>query len=321
MVPDDHERWSGVQFGLMIEPQMGMTYEAILDLARYAQDRGLDAFARSDHYSFARVRAPHATDALATLAGLARETTRIDLVVLVSPITFRHPAVIAKMAATIDEMAGGRLVLGVGTGWNEDEHTRFGIPFYDQAERFDRLEEALAYLSHAFGRLPGPFHGEHYRLEDTEVRPLPVGLRMIVGGGGERRTPRLAGAYADEFNLMIHDPADIRTRVERAREAAEEAGRDPAALRISVMAPVIAGRDAAAFAGVLHRMSEADPMGRDAATLEERYRQRGLPVGTADEVQANLAALAEAGVSRLYLQHFGPFDHDLLDQLFGVLRG
>lgn len=310
-----------MQFGLMIEPQMGMEYERILGLARYAEDAGLAAFSRSDHYLFPRVQAPHATDAFATLAGLARETSRVDLVVLVSPITFRHPAVIAKMAATIDEMSGGRLVLGVGTGWMEAEHTGLGIPFFDQAERFDRLEEALAYLNHAFGRLPGPFRGRHYRLTETELRPPPTGrLPIVVGGSGARRTPRLAGTYADEYNFTTWSVEEIRIRVERARAAAEKAGRDPAALRISVMSPVIAGADAAAFADVLARIAAADPLGRDPTALEARYRDRGLPIGTTDEVQASLQALAEVGVDRFYLQHFGPFDHDLLDELFGALR-
>ena len=309
-----------MEFGLMTEPQMGMTYDQVLALARYAEDRGLDAFARSDHYLFPRVAAPHATDAFATLAGLARDTNRIDLVVLVSPITFREPWVIAKTAATIDEMSGGRLVLGLGTGWMPEEHTAFGIPFYDQAERFDRLEETLAYLGHAFGRLPGPYHGAHYRLEETEVRPLPDGLRIAVGGSGERRTPRLAGTHADELNLTVHAPEKIRVRAERARAAAEAAGRDPDALKISLMSPVIAGVDEAGFRGALARMAAADPFGRDTAALEARYRERGLPVGNADEVQATLAGHADAGVERFYLQHFGPYEEDLLDEMFTALR-
>jgi alkanesulfonate monooxygenase SsuD/methylene tetrahydromethanopterin reductase-like flavin-dependent oxidoreductase (luciferase family) len=308
-----------MEFGLMTEPQMGMTYDQILDVARYAERAGLAAFCRSDHYSFPRRQTPHATDALATLAGLARDTARIDLVVLVSPITFRHPAVIAKMAATIDEMSGGRLVLGLGTGWMEAEHTNFGIPFFDQVERFNRLEDALGYLSHAFGRLPGPYHGTYYRLEDSELRPLPTGrLPILIGGSGERRTPRLAGTYADEYNFLL--PADVNARIGRARAAAMKAGRDPSALRVSVMTPAIVGGDAAGFKDVLVRMADEDPMGRDATALEARYRERGLPVGTGEEVGELLATLTEAGVSRFYLQHFGPFDHDLLDEMFGALR-
>lgn len=310
-----------MQFGLMTEPQLGMTYDTISDLATWAESAGLDAFSRSDHYSFGGVEGPHATDAFATLAGLARDTNRIDLCVLVSPITFRHPAVIAKMAATIDEMSGGRLRLGMGTGWMEKEHEDFGIDFYDQAERFDRLEEALAYLHHAFGRAEGPFHGEHYRLEDTMVRPLPTGrLPIIVGGFGPRRTPRLAGTYGDEFNFGVHTDLDaIRVRIERAREAAEAAGRDPEALLISVMTGTIAGTDRAAYEEHLGRVAAADPFGRPAAALAERYEERGAPIGTADQARETVARLEAAGIQRLYIQHFGPYDHDLLEDTFTAL--
>lgn len=311
-----------MQFGLMTEPQLGMTYETISGLAQWAEATGLDAFARSDHYSFPGVDEPHATDALATLAGLARDTSRIDLVVLVSPITFRHPGVIAKMAATIDEMAGGRFRLGLGTGWMEVEHTNFGLEFHDQGERFDRLEEALQYLHHAFGRAPGPFRGEHYSLEDTAVRPLPTGpLPIIVGGFGPRRTPRLAGTYADEFNFGINDLEQMSDRIERARAAAAKAGRDPARLMISVMTGAIVGSDESEYKENLARIAAVDPFGRDAAQIETRLEERGDPVGPADRARERVAALAEIGVERLYIQHFGPYEHDLLDSIFGPLLG
>jgi alkanesulfonate monooxygenase SsuD/methylene tetrahydromethanopterin reductase-like flavin-dependent oxidoreductase (luciferase family) len=312
-----------MQFVLMTEPQLGMTYERILDLARLAESLGLDGFSRSDHYGFPRVESAHATDSFATLAGLARDTERVELCVLASPITFRHPAVIAKMAATIDEMSGGRLSLGVGTGWMEEEHSAFGIEFFDQSERFDRLEESLAYLHHAFGRVEGPFEGRHYRLGGDRVSPGPTGpLSILVGGSGERRTPRLAGTYADDYNIMGIPPADaIRSRIERARQAADAAGRDPAALRISVMTTAIVGSDEASFEDNLARTAAADPFGRSAERITEVYTERGLPFGPADRARAVVAGLAETGVDRIYLQTFGPYDHDLLEETFAVLRG
>jgi len=313
---------SEMQFGLMTEPQLGMTYDTLLDLATWAERSGLDAFARSDHYSFMDTDAPHATDAFATLGGLARETSRLELVVLVSPITFRHPAVIAKTAATIDEMSGGRLRLGMGTGWMEEEHTKFGLEFFDQNERFERLEEALAYMHHAFGRVPGPFRGEYYTLEETEVYPRPSGsLPLIVGGQGPKRTPRLAGTYADEFNFVPASGEEAASRIALARAAADEAGRDPEALLISTMTAVVAGSDQAAFKDVLGRIAAADPFGRTADQLESSYRDRGRPVGTADEVQATIAEYAKAGFDRVYVQHFGPYETDLLDEVFTALRG
>ena len=310
-----------MEFGVMTEPQLGMTYDDQLDIARFAERIGLDVFARSDHYGFPGFEDPHATDAFASLAGLARETDRIDLCVLVSPVTFRHPAVIAKSAATIDEMSNGRLILGVGTGWMEEEHEQFGLPFPEWGERFSRLEEALGYLGAAFGRTEGGFDGEHYRLAPTEVAPGPSGrLPIVVGGSGPRRTPTLAGTHADEYNLMVMPIDDLTARVNLARDAAREAGRDPDGLLISIMGGAIVGSDEAAFERNLERVAAADPFGRSPEALESRFRERGLPVGTAAEARETLAALAEAGVGRFYLQHFGPFEHDLLEEMFDSVR-
>jgi len=310
-----------MEFGLMTEPQLGMTYDRLLGAARFCESNGVEVFARSDHYTFPRFEAPHATDAFATLGGLARETSRIGLCVLVSPITFRHPGVIAKTAATIDEMSGGRMILGLGTGWMEEEHAAFGMPFPDMAERYARLEEALTYLWAAFGRSGGGFEGEFYSLTADEIRPRPTGsLPIVVGGSGPHRTPRLAGTFADEYNLMVMPPAEIAVRVERAREAAVAAGRDPGTLRISVMGAAVTGRNEASFRENLERVAAAHPFGRSPEQLESTMRERGLPVGPGEEARAALAALEDAGVSRFYLQHLGPFDDDLLEDQFASLR-
>jgi alkanesulfonate monooxygenase SsuD/methylene tetrahydromethanopterin reductase-like flavin-dependent oxidoreductase (luciferase family) len=298
-----------------------MTYDELLDVATFCESIDLDVFARSDHYSFPRFEAPHATDAFATLGGLARETSRIGLCVLVSPITFRHPGVIAKTAATIDEMSNGRMILGVGTGWMEEEHAALGLPFPDSAERFARLEESLAYLRAAFGKGDGGFEGDYYSLAAGEVRPAPTGdLPLVVGGGGPRRTPRLAGTFADEYNVFMMHPDDVAPRVERARAAAVGAGRDPDALLVSMMGGAVTGRDEASYRRNLERIAEAHPFGRTPDQIEEGLRSRGLPVGPPDEARAALDTLAAVGVQRYYLQHLGPFDHGLLEGQFEVLR-
>lgn len=307
-----------MEFGLMTEPQLGMTYRQLSDAASFAERIGLAVFARSDHYDFPNVDPPHATDALATLAGLALDTERIELCVLVAPITFRHPGVIAKMAATIDEMSGGRLLLGIGTGWMQEEHDLLGLPFPDLSERFDRLEESLAYLRAAFSG--ERFSGEYYALGERPVLPRPGNVRIVVGGGGPRRTPRLAGAYADELNVFFSPPDEIADRVTRARAAAAEAGRDPNALKISVLGPLITGIDEPSFRSNLERIAAADPFGRSPADLVRRGRERGMLVGPAPEAREAAARLEEVGVDRYYAQHFGPLEHDLLERLFDAVR-
>lgn len=308
-----------MDFGLMTEPQLGMTYAELSGAARFAERAGLSVFARSDHYDFPRIDPPHATDAFASIAGLARDTDEIGLCVLVSPITFRHPGVIAKMAATVDEMSGGRFLLGVGTGWMQEEHDLLGLPFPELAERFDRLEESLAYLRAAFAG--DPYAGRYYALGEREIRPRPENVDIVVGGSGPSRTPRVAGTYADEFNVFFASPEETADRVEKARAASATAGRDPEELRISVMGGAITGKDDGTYRANLERIAAADPFGRSPDTIESRFRERGLPVGPAPEAKEVLARLAEAGVQRYYLQHFGPFEDDLMEQLFDGLRG
>ena len=219
-------------------------------------------------------------------------------------------------------MSRGRLTLGVGTGWMEDEHTQFGLPFWDWSERFDRFEEALGYLRAALDPGDQPFEGRYYRLGPAAVRPKPIGgIPIIVGGSGEKRTPRLAGTFADEYNIFADTPEGIAARVATMRAAAERAGRDPAAVRVSIMGGAVTGADQAGYRRNLERIALEDPFGRTPDDLEERLGARGLPVGPGPQAREALAALAEAGVDRFYLQHFGPFDPDLIEDLFEHLRG
>jgi alkanesulfonate monooxygenase SsuD/methylene tetrahydromethanopterin reductase-like flavin-dependent oxidoreductase (luciferase family) len=303
----------------MTEPQFGGTYEEQLVAARWAEQAGLAAFARSDHYYSSRQPSPDATDAFAVLGGLARETEQIRLCVLVSPITFRHPAVLAKMAATIDQMSGGRLDLGVGTGWLDLEHDAFGLPFPPWGERFGRLEEALLYLRAAFAEGPQSFGGRYYELE-ADVRPKPVGtIPIIVGGTGPTRTPRLAGTFADEYNHFIAHPAEIAPKVERVRRAAREAGRNPEEITVSVMGPVLVGVDEADYRRKLE--SAAAVRDDDPEELERRWASHGIPMGTSARVTDTLAGLGEAGVTKFYVQHLDLPQPAELDQTFEVLRG
>ncbi len=288
-----------MDLALMTEPQFGGTYDELLTAARWAETNGLVSFARSDHYyGWGREPTPDATDAFATLAGMARDTTSIELAVLVAPFTFRHPAVVVKNATTIDQMSGGRLALGVGTGWNEEEHTRLGLPFPPWAERFARLEEGLGYLKASF--VGGQFSGDFYQL-DAQVQPKKTGpLPIIIGGSGPKRTPELAGRYADEYNVFVSDPVSIAARVEVVRRSAESAGRDPDAIRISVMGPITARQTRSEFKELLaERASQRDI---DPADLEARWKAAFVPTGTTDQVAETLAGYESAGVSRYYVQ-------------------
>jgi alkanesulfonate monooxygenase SsuD/methylene tetrahydromethanopterin reductase-like flavin-dependent oxidoreductase (luciferase family) len=213
-------------------------------------------------------------------------------------------------------------MLGLGTGWMEEEHTAFGLPFPPWEERYARLEEAVRYLRAVLGKVPGPVEGAHYRLAEATVRPLPRGpLPIVVGGTGPRRTPRLAGRFADEYNLTFLAAADLAPRIAVARESAAEAGRNPDDLRISLMAPAVTGRTETEFRRNLAAVAAADPFARDPGAIEQRFRERGLPVGPAAEAREALAGFAALGISRFYLQHLGPFEPALLEETFSALAG
>ncbi|HIE21786.1 MAG TPA: LLM class flavin-dependent oxidoreductase [Acidimicrobiia bacterium] len=297
----------------MTEPHLGGTYDQQLAFARWAEAEGLASFARCDHYLSGGDPSPDATDAFAVLAGLARETETIRLCVLVTPITFRHPAVIAKNATTIDQMSGGRLDLGVGTGWMELEHEKLGLPFPDSRERWERFEEALDYLDAAFGDGPGTYQGRYYHL-DADVKPKPVGLRLVIGGSGARRTPTLAGARADEYNFFICPPEEARAKIEVMRAAAGDR-----AVEATVMGPALVGRTDNAYR---ERLAEAAQRREtDPDTLEARYAELGIPVGTPARAAETIAALEEGGVDRYYVQWLDLDDLEGMAETVDVLRG
>lgn len=301
----------------MTEPQMGGTYDQLLKVAKWAEANGLVSFARSDHYYSSRDPRPDATDAFATLAGLARETSTIRLAVLVSPITFRHPAVIAKNAVTIDQMSGGRFDLGIGTGWMDLEHEAFGFPFPPWPERFDRLEEALQYLEVALGDGHGSFVGSHYSI-DADSQPKASGLRTIIGGSGPMKTPMLAGRYADEYNHFTTTPDKLAPKITVMREAAEAAGRDPDAITVSVMGPTLVGRDDSSYQERLRIAAQADDT--TPSELESKWRGMGFPIGSGDQARSTVASLEEAGVDLMYVQHLELDDMEGMEETFGTLR-
>ncbi len=277
---------------IFTEPQQGATYDDLLAVARCAEDAGYDAFFRSDHYlAMGGDGLPGPTDAWLTLAGLARETSRIRLGTLVTAATFRLPGVLAISVAQVDQMSGGRVELGLGTGWYDDEHTAYGIPFPPLGERFDRFEEQLQVVTGLWGS-DGPFSfsGEHYELLDSPALPKPVQERipLIIGGGGAKRTPRLAATYADEFNLPFTSLEGTVAQFGRVRDACAVTGRS---LLLSAAQVVCVGRDEAEVS------RRAAALGR----APEELRANGL-AGTPAEVIDKLGRFAEAGATRMYLQ-------------------
>jgi len=311
-----------MEIGFMVEPQIGGTYADLLRLARWAEAQGFDSFARSDHY-LDRDRSVDATDALTTLGGLAVETDRIRLTVLVSPVTFRHPGIVAKIAATLAEMSGDRFELGLGTGWMESEHDAFGLELPEIGTRFDRFEESLGYLWAAFGRSAGGYQGEHYRLADIDVLPRVGGrVPIIIGGKGPRRTPSLAGRFADEYNMFTTDKDTFGNRRDTMRAAAVEAGRDPDRIALSMVMTPLVGDDAAEYRDRLGDAAAALDVTPDA--LEDDLAARHVPHGTPDRVAESVAEIISWGVGRIYLQQFDSLteiDLDRQARTHRLLRG
>ncbi len=277
-------------------------YSEVLIAARWAEKAGLVAFALPDHYlSSSHDHSAPAWDHFVQLAGLARDTETIELVDLVSPVTFRHPAVHAKMAVTASDMSKrngrSRFTLGLGAGWLVEEHTLFGIPFPARGPRFEMLEEQLAYLSAL--RSGESFEGDYYRLQEFDHHPT-FDVPLLVGGTGGSKTPDLAGRYCDEFNLFPKPVDDLKERIERCHRAAEKAGRDPKDIKLSFVATPIAGVDESTYRRVLE--AAASDFDREPEVLEERLQARGTPFGTPDRVKTRLDELKGLGISRLYLQ-------------------
>lgn len=288
-------------------------WDLVLSTARWAEDRGLVALALPDHYLERGDETDRpAFDHLVHLAALARETTRIELVSLLSPVTFRHPATYYKMGVTLDEVTAGRFTMGIGTGWLDEEFTLFGLPYPDRPTRFDMLDECLAYLSAALAPGAGGFDGEHYHLAEFDPQPHPRNLRLLVGGGGSRTTPTLAGRYADEFNIYACKPEQYVARRELAEKTAAEVGRDPGAILFSTACPGIAARrehDYRRLLGMLGNRTGSTP-----ERIEQLYEERGYPHGSGSKPAEMLAALEEAGCRRFYPQMFlgNPGDFDII---------
>lgn len=289
-----------MQLRIMTEPQQGADYGRLLAVARATEDLGFDAFFRSDHYlKMGTVSGlPGPTDAWITLAGLARETSRIRLGTLMTSATFRFPGPLAITVAQVDQMSGGRVEFGFGAGWYTDEHSAYGIPFPEISERFDRYAEQLEILTGLWQTADGEtfsFQGKHYQLANSPALPKPTQRPrppVLIGGVGAKRTPGLAARFADEFNLPFVDIDFAQTQLERVTTACHDIGRDPDELVRSVALVACVGANEA---DVAHR---AAVIGREVDDL----RAAGLAGSPAEVVDRIGNWRDRTGISRVYLQ-------------------
>jgi F420-dependent oxidoreductase-like protein len=307
---------SGVRVCLMIEGQEDVTWEDWRALARACEEHGVEGLFRSDHYLSVEGRGERSSlDAWATIAALAAVTSTLRLGTLVSPATFRHPSELAKVVATADHVSGGRVELGMGTGWLEAEHAAYGFPYPPLGERMALLEEQLQVVAGEWADGPFSFEGRRYRVRDLDALPKPLQRprpNLILGGSGGPRSLALAARHADEYNWGFKTAAQCAELRRDLDAACREAGRDP--IPLSLMTGWLAGEHRAELLDRAGRLAEW--RGHDGGAEDFL---RNLPdawlAGTLDELTARLGELAEAGVERVMLQHLLHRDLDAVEQI------
>lgn len=295
-----------MEVAIMIEGQNGLTWPRWQRVARAVEELGFAGLYRSDHYTNANPPDLDSLELWVSLTWLASHTQRIEFGPLVSPVSFRHPTMTARMASAVDDLSGGRLHLGLGAGWQAREHTNYGWDLLDVPARFDRFEEGLEVIIRLLqSDTPVDFDGVYYHLEDAILLPRPArpgGPPILIGGNGPQRTLPLVARYADEWNAVYITPARFAELNARLDELLAEAGRTTADVRRSLMTGLLFGRD----------QSDLNRQLQERDRTAEQLRERGVVVGTGDAIVAQLGALGDAGVGRVMLQWL---DLDDLDGL------
>jgi F420-dependent oxidoreductase-like protein len=293
---------------LMIEGQEGVTWEQWLSLALACEEHGFDGLFRSDHYlSFEHPRERGALDAWTTLAALGARTERIRLGTMVSPVTFRHPALLAKSVVTVDHASDGRVELGMGAGWFEREHNAYGFPFPPIAARMNILAEQVEIVHRLWDRDEDEvtFRGRHFQLESCTALPKPLQEPhppLIIGGGAGPRSAALAARWADEYDVVFVDPATARNRRDRIWAACEAVDRDPAEVRFSLLSRVVVGADERELKRSASALMDRQDQQGDVGAFIDGMRSN-MTVGTVEQVLERLAEYAAAGVERVLMQH------------------
>ena len=282
------------------------SYDTLLKLSTWAENNKIERIGLPDHYIVGKQRhdknnpAP-ALDLLTASAGLVRDTEKMIYSILVSPITFRHPSVLLKMASTINDMAPNRFRLGVGTGWLEIEHELYGIPFPDLKTRFEMLEESLIYIREALSGDNQGFKGEYYQLEKFPVEPSTLSeIPIIIGGGGKVKTPTLAGKYSEEFNIYAGPKETLQNSINLFKTVATENGRDEQALEITTACPPVVGLTKESVDSSLITAAKALIQPED--EIAKNWQERSYLYGTPEDVVKTLSMWQEVGIEAVYLQ-------------------
>jgi F420-dependent oxidoreductase-like protein len=308
-----------MQLGVMIEGQEGLTWDRWRQIMACVEELGFESLWRSDHFMSLVDSNRESLETWVALTLTAAETTRLRFGPLVCPITFRHPSLLARMAAAVDALSGGRLVLGVGAGWNDQEHRAFGLPFPPLKERMDMLEEALEVIMHLLGDEPAQFAGRYYQLEGANPRPKSVQrprIPILIGTTGAHRMLRIVARYADEWDVPgTITPVAYRVKSQRLAAYCREINRDPREIRHCVSTAFLIGRNERelrrrieAMQQLMPHLAALDPAGVRGALQKEEWL-----IGTPEEIVAALQALADEGVQRVMLQHNDQADFEALE--------
>ncbi len=300
-----------MRIGLMVEGQNGLTWERWIHILRTAEELGLDSVFRSDHYFIGSHKS--SIDAFLSFAVAARETSRIRFGQLVSPVTFRSPIDVGRMAAQLSQLSNGRYQLGLGAGWHEPEHTAYGIPFPSTRERFDRLEESINVIKTLWGPGPASYSGKHYSVTDVDCLPKPVfgaDTPILIGGSGEKRTLPLVAKYADEWNAVNMQEETYQHKVDVLAAACDQLDRDPATVHRSMMTfGLVAGDERSLDRLTRHHMQMSGANGSPAAYREQKVEASNWIVGLTHEVVDRLGKFAQMGLEEAQFQLFN-FDSD-----------
>lgn len=301
-----------IEVALMIEGQNGLNWPRWKNLVRLAEDLGFAGLYRSDHFTNANPPDKDSLELWTSLTWLAANTSRIDFGPLVTPVSFRNPALTTRMAAAVDDLSGGRLILGLGAGWQAREHTAFGFELLPPAERFARLENGLEVITRLLkSDEPSTYEGEYFVLKDAVLLPRPNrsgGPPLLIGGNGKERTLELAARYASEWNAIYLTPEEFRRRCQILDHKLAAHGRPPEAVKRSMMAGCEFGRDENEVNALVHVRTQ----GR---LTPEELAGRGVAVGTAGQIIAQLGRWAESGVQRVMLQWLALEDTDRLEAM------